>query len=132
MRSERFELLVFSLAVVVVTFTLRLCLGEDSSDPQHLNRKAISLAQHGELRGALELFRELSKIEPENSEYWNNAGVTLMRMKLYHLAEVHFRQALQLDENEDARDNVSLVTPSTYKPRARMKSHFFFVQDERS
>ena len=49
-----------------------------------INQRAIQLAQKGFVQEAIPLFERALELEPTNAEYWNNAGVTLMRLKLYH------------------------------------------------
>ena len=92
---------------VSLLFVVVVVRAEAVPSPQQINSDAIARAQSGDLRGSLELFRKLLQSDPGNSEWWNNAGVTLMRLRLYHLSEVHFRRALEIDGNSDAAANVS-------------------------
>ena len=98
----------FFLSLILLTLVFVVVVRSEAvRSPQQINIDAIARAQSGDLRGSLELFRKLLQSDASNSEWWNNAGVTLMRLRLYHLSEVHFRRALEIDGNSDAAANVS-------------------------
>ena len=100
---------LLALVALLLLAASERALAKATRSPKELNRDAITMAQRGDLHGSLELFRELLQADPGNSQWWNNAGVTLMRLRLYHLSVVHLRQALEIDGNPDAAANVGLL-----------------------
>lgn len=74
-----------------------------------LNARAISLAEGGDLVGALPIFKKARDMDPSSAEYASNHGVTLMRLARYPEARACFEAALQLNvHNNLARDNLKV------------------------
>ena len=85
---------------------------------QELNQNAINEAQNGDLWGSLQKFKQLIDMVPDNSEYWNNLGVTQMRVSTYHAAEASYRKAIEFDSTYmDAHDNLNVL--KSYLPHTK-------------
>ncbi len=80
----------------------------DPAEMQRMHREAVRLHNAGEYEKALEIRRELVKINPENAVYHNSLGVTLHRMKRYEEAAAAKRKAVELEPNTAVyHDNLS-------------------------
>ena len=85
---------------------------------KELNQNAITQAQSGDLWGAIQKFKQLVDMVPDNSEYWNNLGVTQMRATTYHAAEASYRKAIELDSTYmDAQENLNVL--KSYLPHTK-------------
>lgn len=82
---------------------------------KNANSRAVKAAQSGDLQGSLPLFRQAVELAPHNPQYWNNLGVTFMRLQQYHSAEEAFLQGAEMDpENVDVKANMRDL--SSYLP----------------
>ena len=80
----------------------------DPAEMQRMHREAVRLHNAGEYEKALEIRRELVKINPENAVYHNSLGITLHRMKRYEESAAAKRKAVELEPNTAVyHDNLS-------------------------
>ena len=87
-------------------------------DAKSMQDSAIKLATAGKLQEALSMFQEAVNLDGSNPRYFNNLGVTQMRLHLWEEAEKTFLHALELDSGSaDASDNLAEL----YRYRPDMK-----------
>lgn len=69
---------------------------------------ALQYVNQGDYRNAVAHFRLTCRLSPLDSTYWNDLGVTEMRLGELHKAKRRFLKALELDpESQTAQDNAS-------------------------
>lgn len=77
-------------------------LGMNSSYYDAWNGKGMSLANLGDMAGALQCFENAVQISPKDPQAWNNKGVVLLNMQRYEEALDCFDQALSINSLHEA------------------------------
>lgn len=86
------------------------CASERAQTAGVAHDQAMKLAMKGDYVNSLWGFRRACDLEPQNSLWWNDLGVTLMRGQRYLAAEASFEAALKLDpRHESAQNNLREV-----------------------
>jgi Cupin-like domain len=100
------------IAVFLCIFTASFsgALGRDASDiaeAAEAEQEAMRLAGGNQIADALPFFRRAVRLAPHEPNYWNNLGVTALRLALWDQAEASFMVALAVSPNHaDAVDNL--------------------------
>ena len=68
----------------------------EGMNAEQLTTHTIKVAEAGKLAQALPLFQRVLRLAPSNAQYFSNAGVTYMRLGLYHSAEACFNRGAEL------------------------------------
>ena len=90
-----------AVALLLVPVGVFCDLGADAA------RSALKLAEAGNLDASLPLFQTACRKSPDNADYWNNIGVTYLRLQRYSEAEASFMGALMLQRtHRDATGNL--------------------------
>jgi tetratricopeptide (TPR) repeat protein len=69
----------------------------EPGDPRWLTHLAEHLAQHGKIQEAIELQREVIRLDPQNAAGHNNLAISLFRQEQFDEAVIHFVHAIRLD-----------------------------------
>ena len=96
-----FFVLPFSLFSSWITGDTNFAFAEDTTvgEPRNLKEEGVRLAKSGNLRQAIEKFREAIRIKPDYSEAYSNWGFVLFVQKNYSGAIDKYKKANQLSSN---------------------------------
>ena len=96
-------------------------LGMNSSYFDAWNGKGMSLANLGDMAGALQCFENAVQISPQDPQAWNNKGVVLLNMQRYEEALDCFNQALSIDSHHEAALQNREITLQSMKEPATLR-----------
>lgn len=96
------------ICVFLLLFTVDTTIVKTTDDDiaSNYHRKALSYVAQGDYSKALGYFRSACRYNPRISLYWNDLGVTEMRLGKFKKAEKRFLKSLEIAENTDALDNL--------------------------
>lgn len=109
-----------AIAVCSLIPALLLCGEETTADPRGpssvsagpgaaANQRGLQTFQSGDFVSALRDFEKAIQENPQEAEYYNNAGVCLLRMGQYPRAEGRFREAISRQRNALYQVNLGLA-----------------------
>lgn len=108
------SLVLCAFTLIFFTHINKTCFAVYDSDAISLewHNTAIRLAENDRYVESLAYFRGACRLNPRNALYWNDLGVTEMRLGLLEKAERRFLQSLKEDSSfEVARENLdTLIT----------------------
>jgi tetratricopeptide (TPR) repeat protein len=118
------------LSVAKVARPERLTPAREAVD---LNRRGLSNARRGEMRAALQCFRDALAIQPDFADAHNNAGLALNELQRFDEAKRQFMEAIEIEpDNADFQFNLASALVSQgdiikalehYKAALRLKPH---------